>query len=388
MKRILVVGMFDSIHFARWLRQFEDQNLHISIFPSARFRKLHPDLESLLQDNQVKLYLKLPKKIFTLLGYVDFLKFEFLPIKVKTSLRGRALKRFLEKNVIDVLHLIELQHAGYLYLDSKSFKERKFKVISTNYGSDIIYFQSIPFHKEKLVSLLHNSDFYSAECRRDYQLARQLGFNGLDLPLMPNAGGFDDDIIKRSFTPLNSRRLVYVKGYGGKFGLGKTSLSVARTLLENYPDINVVVVSLTDDLRKVSAELSDLYRGRVTIYGIRDNVKREEILKLLGKSLICIGASQSDGISTTFLEALVSGAIPIQTDTSCANEWVDKGFFAKVVSTDESEIVNAAREVLSDPSSFELHAKKNIQLSAQHLSFETLRNKAIQFYNFETSENL
>jgi hypothetical protein len=47
-------------------------------------------------------------------------------------------------------------------------------------------------------------------------------------------------------------------------------------------------------------------------------------------SRIYIGASRSDGISTSFLEALVLGAYPIQTNTSCGNEWVEKGFHAQL----------------------------------------------------------
>jgi hypothetical protein len=208
----------------------------------------------------------------------------------------------------------------------------------------------------------------------------------MDLPLIPNAGGFDLDIINRHFTPMSDRKTVYVKGYGGKFGLGKTSLSVARKLLDGYADINVVVVSLTDDLRQISDVLIELHKGRVQIFSIHDKLSRDDVLTLLGKSLICIGASQSDGISTTFLEALVSGAIPIQTNTSCANEWLEKGFYAKVVPIDELAILGAAVEVLDRPSEFESHARNNVRLSDLHLSFTNLCKTASCFYALEKNE--
>jgi glycosyltransferase involved in cell wall biosynthesis len=386
MKKILVVGMFDSIHFARWLSQFNSQSQQILILPSSRFRRIHPNLDLLLQKHQIELYSKIPRRLVKVVGYIDYLKFELVPKKWKAKLRGKHLKRFLDKNDIDILHLIELQHAGYMYLESECFYERKFKVISTNYGSDLIYFMDNPYHKEKLERLLRHSDFYSAECRRDYKLARELGFSGLDLPLMPNAGGFDLDIINRHFTPMSDRKTVYVKGYGGKFGLGKTSLSVARKLLDDYADINVVVVSLTDDLRQISDLLIELHKGRVQIFSIHDKLSRDDVLTLLGKSLICIGASQSDGISTTFLEALVSGAIPIQTNTSCANEWLEKGFYAKVVPIDEQAILDAAIEVLDRPSEFESHARNNVRLSDLHLSFTNLCKTASYFYALEKNE--
>jgi glycosyltransferase involved in cell wall biosynthesis len=38
-----------------------------------------------------------------------------------------------------------------------------------------------------------------------------------------------------------------------------------------------------------------------------------------------VGHSLSEGISTSMLEAMAMGAIPIQTCTSCADEWIING---------------------------------------------------------------
>ena len=43
------------------------------------------------------------------------------------------------------------------------------------------------------------------------------------------------------------------------------------------------------------------------------NLGHEEVLKLLSESEIYIGHSLSDGISTSMLEAMAMGAVPIQT---------------------------------------------------------------------------
>jgi glycosyltransferase involved in cell wall biosynthesis len=47
------------------------------------------------------------------------------------------------------------------------------------------------------------------------------------------------------------------------------------------------------------------------------------LLAIIGRSLIYVGTSKTDGISTSMLEALASGATPVQTDTACAAEWFD-----------------------------------------------------------------
>lgn len=387
MKKVLVVGMFDSVHLARWLSQFDNQNLEITVFPSSRFRRIHPDLESMIQKGEINLYSSVTKKVLPIAGYFDFIRFELLANKVKALSRSKALRKYVGKSNIDILHLIELQHAGYLYLETEIRDGRSFKVISTNYGSDLVYFISNPTHKEKLAKLLQQSDFYSAECRRDYDLAKELGFMGIELPLMPNAGGFSDEILNQRISPLRERKIVYVKGYGGKFGLGNISLKVADRLLYKFSDIEVVVVSLTDDLRKVADEIQKRHKNRIKIYGTRDGIDHEQVLGILRSSIICIGASQSDGISTTFLEALVSGTVAIQTNTSCANEWTEKGFFAKVVPPFEEDIFNAARQVLENTENYESAILDNIVLSKSSLSFVTLSSIAHGFYGVEAGKS-
>lgn len=372
--------MLDSVHLARWLSQFGNSNLQISIFPSTRFRKLHPDIRHMIENRQIILYSRFFSRRLRLAGYLDFVKFEGIGTRVSRFSRSKALDKYIAKLNPSILHLVELQHAGYLYLDSKASQEPKFKVISTNYGSDLMYFISSPDHKERLINLLRHSDYYSAECRRDYELARSLGFNGIELPLMPNSGGFNHDVLNQQIVPLRDRKTIYIKGYGGKFGLGKLSLEVANQLLDSFTEYQVVVVSLTEDLREIANEIEQNHKGRIKIFGIRDQLDREQILRMLRESILCIGASRSDGISTTFLEALVSGAVAIQTDTSCANEWVQKGFFAKVVPASREDIMSAAEEILLNYEHYDAAIKNNIILSKKFLSFSALSSVAQVFY--------
>jgi hypothetical protein len=37
-RKILVIGMFDSIHLARWLFQFENETIDFVLFPSKKFK--------------------------------------------------------------------------------------------------------------------------------------------------------------------------------------------------------------------------------------------------------------------------------------------------------------------------------------------------------------
>jgi hypothetical protein len=47
-KRILIVGMADSVHLARWLSQFVDQHIDFTLFPSSPHRHIHPKIKEII----------------------------------------------------------------------------------------------------------------------------------------------------------------------------------------------------------------------------------------------------------------------------------------------------------------------------------------------------
>jgi glycosyltransferase involved in cell wall biosynthesis len=51
-------------------------------------------------------------------------------------------------------------------------------------------------------------------------------------------------------------------------------------------------------------------------------LSHSQVLERFSRSKIYVGLSESDGISTSLLEAMAMGAIPVQTNTSCAQEWI------------------------------------------------------------------
>jgi len=51
-KKVLVVCMLDSIHSARWLTQFREQDIDFLLFPSSPHRRVHPELERLRSSSE------------------------------------------------------------------------------------------------------------------------------------------------------------------------------------------------------------------------------------------------------------------------------------------------------------------------------------------------
>ena len=379
-KRVLIVGMLDSVHLARWTSQFEGTDTAITIFPSRRFRKIHPDLVRQLEHGSVSIANVLPKRFRSLLGYADFLLYELKFSSYFGLSRITGLKRVIEESPYDFVHLIEFQHAGYLYMSLNFDQNPKWKTILTNLGSDIYYFAQFPEHRKKITQLLRTVDAYSAECLRDYKLAREFGFVGTELPLVPNAGGFSSDVFEISQVPVIERQEIFLKGYGGEFGLPDVLLAVSEKILLEYPEYIINIVSVTPDVLQRVITLERNFPGRVNYWSTRQPIPHKQVLEMLGRSLIYFGFSKSDGISTTFLESLIMGCYPIQTSTSCANEWIAKGFMASSIEGDISKLFPLIDSVLENKESLDSASKINLELAQELLGFEQIRRTSIVYY--------
>ena len=382
-RKILIIGMFDSIHLARWLSQFENETIDFVLFPSKKFKYVNYDLLKLITSQKIASYrFATPYFVFKFIGFIDYFLVSIFKL-VRLNLKLIFLRRITHKNIFSYIHAIELQGAAYLYdLLPEQIQDRT-SLIVTNYGSDIQYFQNIPEQEDKIRSVLSKADFYSAECQRDYESALKLGFEGKLLPCIPNAGGFKNEIFELNLVPSNERNLIMAKCYGGIFGLGELIIDALERFLRNNTDVKIVMHSVTDDLLNKSKNLRVAFPNQVSIYTVREKIPRYKILDYLSKSKIYIGASKSDGISTSFLEALCLGAYPIQTDTSCANEWIELGFFGSIIRPDTSEIFNAINVSYFDK---ELENKRiqNLESAKRYLSYDLIQSQAIKFY--ETSK--
>jgi hypothetical protein len=376
--RVLIVGMVDSIHLARWLKQFEGSNIEFTIFPSKKFKFIHPKLLKLIRENpRINLANGLWKHFLNLSGYIDFLFFE-LSIK---HFRAIALTKIIRKNHFDYVHALEIQGAGYLVDESLRRIDIKPKLILTNWGSDIFYFQSIPEHLKKIKSVLEIADYYSAECQRDYSLAKLHGYRGKELPCIPNAGGFDKSEFEIDKIIASKRQGIVVKTYGGRFGRGNLAIQAISDLLPKYQNVSVFFYSVTKDLEDSVLNLKRTFPDRVEFSTLHQPLTHEKLREIFLNSRVYIGCSISDGISTSFLEALTYGAYPIQTDTSCADELIKKGVIASLIPLELNQVRMTLESALSDNDLVDLAYFKNLGVAKRELDSEAIKVKALQFYN-------
>jgi len=337
-KRVFVVGMFDSVHFGRWLEQFAEESLDIYLFPSTWHRRVHPIIKGLMMGQGACRYMASPR-LMTVLPVPLTLADRIL----RTRIRARILSRALRHVQPHLIHAVELQHAGYLVLDSLQMNDdTQTRLLVTNYGSDIFWYRQFPEHMSRLRQLLPRANFYSCECTRDVGLATEMGFQGNVLPVIPNAGG---QTVPERLSPPSSRKIIAIKGYTGFVGRAELALEAISKLSHLLKDYEIVFVKSSIRLWLMARRTRNSTGIRITCW-VRKR-PHHKILDLLEKSRIYVGISMSDGISTTLLEAMSRGAFPIQTDTSCAGEWITPSC-GMTLPPDINELCEALKRAVTD----------------------------------------
>ena len=380
-KKILAIGMFDSIHFARWLEQFKDQDLEIVILPSKKFRRMNEGLKNLLEKHE---NYRLVNYIYQLKfsSYIDFFLSKVISIILKKDFRIWLLNFALKNNNFFRVHALEIQGAGYLCLDWTIEFNRKFpfELIVTNWGSDINFYMRDAIHLNKIKKVLGIASYYSAECERDYNLALNLGFAGKLLPCNPNSGGFGFDAGELEVRNID-RDLILVKGYGGIFGRAKLAVEAINSILVEFPKIKIFYYSVTSDIKPLIQNQIKSFNNPISFSTVKSPLSHREILEKFMKSKIYIGISESDGISTSFLEAICAGAYPIQSNTSCANEWIDRGIKGSIVGLSVEEIKKAIRYALLNENLVDVVTINNLSIAKIHLNYNKIKNDSLKFYN-------
>ena len=372
MKRVIAVGMFDSIHFARWLEQFQYQRIQFLLFPSSPHRRLHPKLSALLKAD-------LPAKY----SIVRCTQFAGLPLWIldkifNDELRGRLLRSAVTRFKPQFVHALELQNAGYIALVAlEKSKPTDLKLIVTNYGSDIYWFRQFPEHLVKIKRLLAITDQYSSECERDVRLARELQFEGKVMPVRPNAGGFSNEILRKTLRPITHRPVIAVKGYNGWAGRAHLAIEALKVLEKRLLSYEIIFFSSNTSTVTKARRCAKETGLSITAHA-KGALSHAEMLDLFGRSTLYVGLSVSDGISTSMLEAMAMGAIPVQTATACCDEWFDEtGVKVEELSVEAvADAILQGIELANDPSNRNIN-RETIRSKA---SEEYVKNAALEFY--------
>ncbi len=388
--KVLFVAMADSIHAAKYIEILSDAGWDIHLFPVYPCIP-HPRFKNITIWNGFSSY----KPPHTLSGVRMMGVWPFRLGKFKIgSWIGSVLNRFgfdaawrlswlIRYLKPDVVHSLEFQLAGYLVDRVKKIHKGEFPLwITTNWGSDIYAYGKLPEHADKIRSVLSAADVYTSECFRDVILAKEFGFTGSVMPVVPNAGGFDLKASRRlaSPGPTSRRKVIAVKGYQYSFGRSLVALRALERTSHLLRDYRIVMYSpYPKDVVDIPARLMAIRSGLNV--ELMEQAPHEEILKLHGSARISISLSISDAICTSMTEAMVMGSFPIQSDTACAEEWVEDGRSALLVNADDSDDVAAKVALaLADDELVDEAARINAITASERLDASAIKADVLSAY--------
>jgi len=386
--RILLVAMANSVHTARWISQLAQEGWDVHLFPvstrplhaelrqvtvHAPVRRPRPDLDRSVRQRGIRW--PLPR------GSV---RLEWTLERVPQTNRAARLARVISSIRPDIVHSLEMQHAAYLTLESRQLLsgDRFPPWMYSCWGSDLFYFGRRPEHVERVQAVLAGCDYLITDCERDRHLAPELGFRGTFLGVFPGPGGFRLDRMRRlrSPAPASTRRVIALKGYHDDRWVGRAlvALKAIHRLSAELTEYEVVIYSAEENVR-YAAE----YIARTT--GLRLSVLPEsapdEIVALMGRARIAIAVNTSDGTPNAMLEAMVMGALPIQSDTISTREWVTDGENGLLVDPEEpDDIERALRRALADDELVDRADRLNARLTDERIAYPVIAPRVVDAY--------
>lgn len=367
----LIIGMANSPHLHSWIKGMAEARAFkkIIIFPSDFPRLQEKSWMSWSGRNytRVKVIRILPIRI------INFYFMHAVEIIFGNIWRSKVIWYLIKRHKPGVVHYHEMQHGGYLLnpLSEKliALEERKPVIVGSTWGSDLTFFGYTDSHTIQLRQLLEITEILTAERVDELQILREFKYSGEFLaPIYISVGRNPENDIVENFS--HPRTLILIKGYQHDQGRALNALKALEEL-EEVKKFKVRVFSANKSSSVIlqSERMKKLYGIDVELL---PKMSHSEFLKIYRDSRIYIGLSESDGLSTSMVEAMANGCIPIQSQNSAAPLFIKDRVSGFVVDPWDIEgIRRCIRIALTDDKFLK---------AAQTMNIETLANK----YNWKS----
>ena len=360
-----------SLHFFRWANQLQDAGHEVYWFDITGMSKPVSKISWIKQKVDWKLKWDYPGRIFVKNRFPKLYEF---------------IQQFNEKDTAKIFenYLNEIQpdvvHSFALYLSCSPIikvmeKNSTQKWIYSSWGSDLFYFQNEPTYLKDIKRVLPRVNYLFTDCKRDYEIAKKYGFEGRFLGVFPGGGGFELNEMETYKLPISQRKTILIKGFQGRSGRAISVLKAISSLQTELRDFELIVFGADPQVFEYVTNSELKYWKNFQILG---KIPHEEVLKLMGKSIIYIGNSNSDGMPNTMLEAIFMGAFPIQSNPGGATaELIQNGANGLLIEDceDEKEIKRLVLQAIK----IDTFKIKNEDLIA-NLDFQFVKEKVKEIY--------
>jgi len=381
--KILLISM-PSVHVVRWIENLKDTPYDLYWFDVLGKGRLETidKVHQITDWKQRKIpYLKgehwLRKKAPSIYNKVQ----SFLEITA-----NEHLDKIIQEIIPDVIHSFEMQSCSYSILKTMN-KFPTIKWLYSCWGSDLYYYQKFKYHNLKIRYVLKRVNFLHTDSMRDFNLAKQLGFKGKHVGVIPGGSGFKLAELVKYKKPINDRTVILVKGYEHHFGRGLNVVKALKELKHEVLDYEIVVFGA----HKIVMNYIKQHNLSFKVFD-RDGLTHRELLELMGKAKIYIGNSISDGMPNTLLEAIVMNAFPIQSNPgNVTSEIIENKVNGLLINNPED--INEIKSLIlltiqldEEATFFEAAAAMNTAIANKILDFKVNKQKIINLYhNIEIS---
>lgn len=388
--KLLIVAMSESIHTARWISQLDGLGWEVYLFPSIETEVINPELRNVALYRQFFKNSSGVDESIQLDGTQLFSRWllnrvrSFLKI-FSPDYREKSLARVIRKVKPDIIHTMEAQSAGYLTCRVRRSFSGSFPLwIHTNWGIDLHYYERFESHKKMIKELMSYVDIFLPEGKRDAKLAKKYGFTGKVFQIPTVAGGFDIKSLPATCVP-SQRKTVIVKGYQNEIRKALVAMEAIERSADILIDYEILVYSASPDVAIRANEISESTGLKFKVLPV---ISHDEMLKVVSEARISITVNLSDGVPNSMLEAMMLGAFPIQSNTSCADEWITDGKTGLLVSPEDAgEVASAIRRAISDDDLVDTAAVENYRRVSEKLDGNVLRSMVKDIYETSVRRN-
>ncbi len=302
--------------------------------------------------------------------------------KMMENLNERQLSNIVEKKIKeinpDVVQSFVL-FSGCAPILEVMRKYSNIKWIYSAWGNDLFYFQNEPEYLKDIKAVLPRINYMFADCYRDYEIASKYGFRGEFLGVFPGGGGYSFEL-EEEIVPLRERKIILIKGYQKLFGECIKVLQALEGIEKELAGFQIMVFGADENAMEyiVKHKLE-----RKQNFRVQNDIGRTELMKLMGKSLVYIGNSISDGTPNTMLEALIMGAFPIQSNPGrVTEEWITPGVNGSLIQ-DPMNVMEIQHHILKAVNNLDFLEKAvqyNFEKIKPQLERETITRNVLQKY--------
>jgi glycosyltransferase involved in cell wall biosynthesis len=279
---------------------------------------------------------------------VNFYLHHLLDHVFGNSWRSVALSIILFVYKPRIIHYQEMQHGGYILLPiKKRIAKFKGKIIGSTWGSDLKFFAYTSDHFERIQALLQITDILTAERPDEREELSLFNYSGEFVAPVYISIGSRKENVKDPIKP-SERMVILIRGYQHDQGRALNALKALETVGD---ELNNYIIKIFSTQKSPSVGLqAQIMKMRMKLkIELLPQMNHREFLRHYKEARVYIGLSETDGLSTSMVESMENGALPIQSKNSAADSFIENGKSGFIVDPwDLSAITQAIKIAIED----------------------------------------